>query len=39
MDDNVERENLFLDVVPGQREFTNLSGFQFHKAQKDNKQV
>ena len=30
----LKRENLF----PGQREFSNLSGFQFDKAQKDNKQ-
>ena len=25
----LKRENLFLDVVPEQREFANLSGFQF----------
>ena len=37
VDDTSKRKNLFLDAVPGQREFANRSGFQF-KAQKDNKQ-
>ena len=29
VDDTSKVKNLFLDVVPGQREFINLSGFQF----------
>ena len=37
VDDTSKGKNLFLDAVPGQREFANWSGFQF-KAQKDNKQ-
>ena len=29
VDHTSKGKNLFLDVVPGQREFANLSGFQF----------
>ena len=29
VDDTSKGKNLFLDVVLGQREFANLSGFQF----------
>ena len=29
VDDTSKGKNLFLDVLPGQREFANLSGFQF----------
>ena len=37
--DNASKgKNLFLDVVPGQREFAIGVAFSFHKAQKDNKQ-
>ena len=28
-DDTSKGKNLFLDLVPGQREFANSSGFQF----------
>ena len=37
VDDTSKEKNLFLDVVPGQREFANWSGFQF-KAHKYIKQ-